>query len=244
MTRTRPFTLTTTLAALVVSTAGGADDATTATQKALDRAVVGYREAASQLDKGLLDAINKEIDATRKSTLKVELRQQVIQELTAEREEFEKDGTIPFSPRLRKASSDYLKGWRAAARPAEAAYDKAIDQLIKTKADAAAAALTVEKKKALAGRVVGEWECGGITFELKFRWQLHADGTAVRTDQKFTGRNTWTFEKDKLVIVNRDDPAAPPGEFHDICTVSADGRQLSARCGNSTYKGRLVGISK
>lgn len=222
-------------AAVAVAAVAPAADLPPDLRKGIDDAVTAYRTGTKKADAALLAALTKEIDRTRKLPLKAEERQAVIQQLAAEKDAFERDGTIPFSPRMRAASIDYLRDVRAAGRPAELAYDKAIDFFTKGKDDASAAGLVAEKQKALAPAMVGLWHVEVTNKKQTQQWKvpLRADGTAG-------GKNTWSLLTDRLVIVNREAPNAPPGGWVEFCEITADGQNYTA----GRTKAKLVPIPK
>lgn len=235
MTRTRLAPAWALGAALAVATSGPAADLPPAVQKDITTGVAAYREAVKLADQALLYAIANETELTRKATtLTAEQREGVVQTLTAEKAAFVRDGTIPFSPRMRTATLDYLQRVRAAARPAELAYDQAIEFFAKGKDEASAAEVRGAKRKALAP-LVAAWHVELTAKKKTHNWVYHlrADGTA-------DGKTTWTILPDKLVIVNRGDPNGPPGGWVEFCEIAADGQRYTA----PRMKAKLIPIPK
>jgi hypothetical protein len=203
-------------------------------QKDIDKALSDCEGSYKSAEKKLLKAFDTELELIRKHPrLKADAKQEAIEALWAERESFEKNGVIPFSPRMRAAALAHLKTTREAVRPVAAAYDKAIEHLTKAKDDAAAAAVAADKKKVLKPKVVGVWACTGVNFKAAFTWVLYADGSVG------SNKSTWALDKDKLVITNRS-PEAPPGGWVDVCVVDSNGQTFVARNKGAVYKGRRV----
>ena len=164
-------------------------------QKDIDKAKADSKEAYESADKKLLAAFETEIEAVRKSTgLKATAKLEVIEALGVEKDTFEEHRTIPFSFRMRPAALAYLKAMQQAQRPLDAAYEKAIDELIKIKDDATAAVVQAEKKKVAKSKVVGVWEITGVNFPEVFTRILYSDGSIQG------GTIVWKFANDKLVM--------------------------------------------
>ena len=152
-------------------------------QKDIDKAKADYKEASESADKKLLSAFETEIEAVRKSTgLKATAKLEVIEALGVEKDTFEEHRTIPFSFRMRPAALAYLKAMQQAQRPLDAAYEKAIDELIKIKDDAAAAVVQAEKKKVAKSKAVGVWEITGESIgSTAIAWKLALRGLIAST---------------------------------------------------------------
>jgi hypothetical protein len=193
-------------------------------QKEIDKSRSAYEEGCKAADKKLLSALEAEIELVRKQVgLKAEAKQQAIDGLDAEREAFEKHAAIPFSPRMRTASVSYLKAYRQHARPAEVAYDKAIEYMIKAKDDLSSASLVAEKKKALnKSKVVATLELTNPNTKAVYIITLHADGTGNGPKQ------SWTLNKDNLVIISSI-PGSPEGGWVDTCVFGPGGRRFQAK---------------
>jgi hypothetical protein len=227
---------------LVMLTAYGtvsAGDLPETLQKNLDKAKSDYEDATKSAEKKLLEAFELEITLIRRQEgLKAEVKQETIEAIETERATFEKNGFIPFSPRMRAAALNHLKAIRQGERPVVTAYEKATDYLIKTKKDDAAAALLIdEKKKLIKAKPVGVWECTGISFKDTFTWTLYADGTGA-------GAITWTLDKEKLVITNQG-TGAPKGGWIDTCVLDSKGQNFTAKNQRGgTYTGKRVDPKK
>ncbi len=207
-----------------------------ALQKELDKAKADHAEAYKAIEKKMLEAFEAEGDGVRKSAaLKAEAKQEVLEAIGAERETFEKHGTLPFSARMRAATTNHLKAVRQADAALAKAFDKVIDHHTKAKDDAAAMAQVAEKKKALKPAVAGVWECKGENFTGTFTWTLYADGSAE------PHKSTWKFDKDKLVILNKNPEAPPPGGWTETCVLAADGQTFAGRNNSGgKYKARRI----
>ena len=164
-------------------------------QKDIDKAKADCKEASESADKKLLSAFETETELVRKSTgLKATAKLEVIEALGVEKDTFEEHRTIPFSFRMRPGALAYLKAMQQAQRPLDAAYEKAIDELIKIKDDAAAAVVQAEKKKVAKSKVVGIWEITGVNSDYVSTRSLCLDGSIQG------GTIVWKFDKDKLVM--------------------------------------------
>lgn len=206
-----------------LSQTSSASDLPEALQSHIDKCKSTYQEARQTAEKKLLEAFESEIDLIRnQEKLKAESKEEAIKAVEAERTTFEKNSTIPFSPRMRTGAINYLKTVRLADVPLAAAYEKGIDYFIKTKRDDSAGSLLIgERKKMLKTKPVGVWECTGASFKGTFTWTLYADGTGE-------GPIVWLLEKDKLIINNRG-PGSPPGGFIDTCVIDAKGQTFTAK---------------
>jgi hypothetical protein len=192
-------------------------------QRGIDKGRSGYEEACKSADKKLLAAFDAEIDAIRKQPgLKGEAKQAAIQGIEKEKETYEKNATIPFSPRMRAAAIAYLKVIRQATRPAELAYDRAIDHLTKAKDDAAAAALVAQKQKLLKSPLVARLSFTNANKTNSFTSSLFANGMGG------SSLVTWVLETDKLIITNRQ-PGSPPGGWVDALTFDNNGQTFVAK---------------
>ncbi|HEV3261717.1 MAG TPA: serine/threonine-protein kinase [Gemmataceae bacterium] len=193
-------------------------------RKDIDLAKAAYQEACKRIDRKLLAACAKEIEAVRAQHLKAEKQLQAIQALTTAKEAFEQDHAMPWSQRMRPAAIDYLRSLRAAASPLRQPYDRAIQHYTKAGSLTAAEELRAEKHAALAPRVVGTWACTAVGGPRQWSVTLYANGSANARD----GSQRWELHRHGIVILSRD-PAAPGGIWIDTCQVAADGFALTAR---------------
>lgn len=193
-------------------------------QKEIDKSKSAYEDGCKSADKKLLSAFDAEMQLVRNQVgLKAEAKQQAIDGLDAEREAFEKHGAIPFSPRMRTACINYLKAYRQRARPAETAYDNAIEYMIKAKDDLSSASLVAEKKKVLNNsKLLATLQFTNPNTKADYTITLHADGTGNGP------RQTWTLNKDNLVIISRK-LGAPEGGWVDTCAFEPLGRRFQAK---------------
>jgi hypothetical protein len=141
---------------------------------------------------------------------------------------------------MRPAAQEYLVAYRTAEIPLQDAFRRSLADYRQSHPDPDAGTLAAVKKRYLAPKVVGVWDCTGNNFRARFTWTLYANGKARDPD----GPNTWKWEKDKLVIFHHT-REAPGGVWRDECTISADGRSFHARNQrNAQYHAKLVRPSK
>ncbi len=196
-------------------------------QKDIDKAKADYKGATESADGKLLSAFETEIEAVRASTgLKGAAKLEAIESLGSEKTAFEKHGFIPFSLRMRAGSVAYLKAMQQARRPLEAAYEKAIDELIKSKDDASAALVQTEKKKGAKSKVVGIWEITGVNSDYVSTRSLCLDGSIQE------GTIVWKLDRDKLVMI---------ADNVDTLTLDSDGRKGMGKSNKgAVFKGKRI----
>ena len=200
-------------------------------QKDIDKAKTDYKEASESADKKLLAAFETEIEAVRKSTgLKATAKLEVIEALGVEKDTFEEHRTIPFSFRMRPGALAYLKAMQQAQRPLDAAYEKAIDELIKIKDDATAVIVQAEKKKVAKSKVVGIWEITGVNSDYMSTRPLCLDGSIQG------GTIVWKLDRDKLVMT---------ADNIDTLTLDRDGQKGTGKSNRgAVFKGKRINPPK
>lgn len=196
-------------------------------QKDIDKAKADYTESHESADMKLLAAFETEIEAVRKSTsLKPTAKLEVIEALGVEKDTFDKHRLIPFSVRMRSGTLAYLKAMQQAQRLFDAAYEKAIDELIRIKDDAAALLVQAEKKKVAKSKVVGIWEITGVNSDYRSTRSLCLDGSIQG------GTIVWKLDRDKLVMT---------ADNIDTLTLDSDGQKGTGKSNRgAVFKGKRV----
>ncbi|MBC8117514.1 MAG: hypothetical protein H7062_24210 [Candidatus Saccharimonas sp.] len=196
----------------------------------IEKAVEEYTTACKNADERISKAFDGTIEQIRKNPqFKPEQKQSHIEAITTEKANFDKHGTIPFSMPMRQPANQYLTSIDKVRTQAAKAYDRAIDHLqVKAKDDAAASTMTEEKKKVLAPKTIGTWECTGTNFRHNFTRHLKSDGTITGTNE-----GTWRFDGEKMVFRVEG--------YIETCRVGTDGITFTASNMNGlTFTGKLV----
>lgn len=200
-------------------------------QSEIDRAQAALDGIAAKIGKQLDEAFESELRAVRKQgNLAADERQALIAAVSDEQTTFAKAGTIPFSPRMRPATLNYLQQLNAAEAKLAKAYDRAIAAATRDKNDANAAQLAARKKEACR-RVVGVWACDGVNFKRHWTWTLSSDGSTNAAVA------TWNLTKDTFAITVKAADAPKEG-FIDKITMKPDARSFTAK---NQFGGAYVG---
>jgi hypothetical protein len=186
-------------------------------RKEIDAAIAKFEEANTSASEKLLEAFDKQAGLVAKSTkLKSDERDSVIAAIEAEKADFQRQATLPFSPAMRSSAVLYLNSLADAKKKAEKPFDKAIAYYrTKAKDSATATEITDEKQKLLGRRLLATWtfthnQSGTYTVP------LYSDGTA--------GPNrSWTLDDIGMVIRHRTQ-AAPQGCWVDNGVIDLSGK--------------------
>jgi len=202
-----------------------------AISRAIEVAQTKYAEARTSAEKELLESFDAEIKLIRKQTKpKADEKQQLVEMVNAERSAFEEHGTLPFSPTMRTAMSNYLKRLRDARKPISQAYDKAIEHQTKSGDDLGASATAAEKKKIIDARSVAFWEVKGVTWQGGYSFRLLDDGTYPG------GGGVWVLEKSGgITLRGKPGGNSPPEGWIESCVVEQNGQVMNA---TNQLKGR------
>ncbi len=195
--------------------------------KGVEKAKADYEVACKVAAKKLLAAFDAESELLSKST---GAKQEAIDALGVERDIFVKQGTIPFSSRMRTAANAYITALRQSHANATVVYDRAIEQFNRAKDAVNAALMVAEKKKHLEPKLIGFWACSGSSGDFSFF--LYSDGVCQNPTEP--NKSSWVFEKEKMVVTNpRKD--SPPGGWITNCVFDPTGQEFAGTAQNGKF---------
>ena len=194
-----------------------AADPTESLRKEIDAAIGKFEESNTSASARLLEAFDKQAGLVAKSPkLKSDEKDSVIAAIDAEKADFQRQGTLPFSPAMRRSAVLYLNSLADAKTKAEKPFDKAITYYrTKAKDSATATELTDEKQKLLGRRLLATWTFTHSQFGT-YSVPMYSDGSA--------GPNkSWTLDDAGMVIRHRTQ-AAPQGCWVDKGAIDLSGK--------------------
>ena len=194
-----------------------ADSAEDQLRDKMDTATSEYNDAIAAASEGLLGAFDKQIAVISKnSSLNSNDREAVIEAVENEKGDFERHGTLPFSPAMRDSAVRYLNSIASARKKAGKPFEKAISHYrTKRKDNDTAGQIADEKEKLLGAKLLGTWTFTHKEFGT-YAVPLYSDGTA--------GPNkSWTLDEAGIVIRHRTQ-AAPQGCWIDKGIIEYSGK--------------------
>lgn len=186
-------------------------------RKEIDSAVAKFEESSSSASAKLLAAFDKQIEIlTRNKKLNSDEKASIVAAIEAEKDDFKRHGTLPFSPTMRSDAKIYLKSFADSKAKAEKPFDKAITHYRnKAKDTTTATELADEKQKLLGRRLLGTWTFTHPNLP-SYSVPIYSDGAAG------PNRN-WDFDDDGIVIRHRTQ-SAPQGVWVDKGVIEPSGK--------------------
>jgi len=163
-------------------------------RSAIEKADQSYKSSIEAADQKLLEAFSRQIALvpTMASGMKASEKQQLIDSLKVEREDFKKHRTLPFSPAMHKGALEYLSQINSARMRSEAAYESGISYLQKAdKENNAASALRDEMKNLLKPLKLGT---------LTYKYGRFTQILPMTSDGKAGERATWVLDTAGITI--------------------------------------------
>jgi hypothetical protein len=203
---------------------GPAAEEIAAPSELLKSARKNYAADVKNAERALAAQFDKEINALVKARLKPEDRVHLNESLKAEKAAFEYGKLIPWSRPLRPAVLAYLKDLMAADAAIQKAYDRHMSAAIKAKDDAALEALRTELRTTAPRRLLGTWDCTGVTFNAKWTWNFFSDGTFQRGNIAPSPGDEFRWSLDgSLLHMKAVNTRDPNGNYDNRCTIAVDG---------------------
>lgn len=195
----------------------------------LREAVKSEREAATAVMLGAFDNHLKKIENA--PGMNAEARLEQLAAVQAERNAFDKRGTLPLSLGMRDASKAYL----GRVGPAESRLMKELNRgaTIATKEGQTGLANKLLDEKNAIPTIVARYRCtysapsGRVS---TWEFHLYSDGTVNRNYEKWNVHpKSWSYgpSTSTLVIINVTSES-PKGGFKDVCKLDPDGRGFDA----------------
>ncbi len=161
MTHTK-IRLTVVAAALLLIAAGADDSDVISKQPELKEAVIEYQTAVRDAREKMLPGFDKLVELARKNkSASAEERVARIAELERQREDFQKDGTIPNIPYLERYAKAYQRSIDLAETKLNVPFKKVAKDYIDDGKDSEAAALLRFRDQVVIGdgyRLIGRWQ--------------------------------------------------------------------------------------
>lgn len=188
----------------------------------LEREIETHAKAVQEMDKKLQTAFENEIKVARlQAGMNPQKRQMLVDAMENEKALFLRDGTLPFSPKMRSSTQTYLREHQAASARLGKVFDSEIATAMR-KSDSAAASQLSAQKSELCRKKVSVWQCKGINFRNDWSWILYSDGTTNSPTAK------WNLNASGVVLNNKA-PGAPPNGHVDKWELADDGMSFGAK---------------
>jgi hypothetical protein len=198
-----------------------------------------YTSELKKAEKALAGHFTKEIEALAKATMSPEERVHLVQALKDEKGAFDSRRLIPWSWPMRSAVLAYLRELTVAETAIRKAYDHHIASAMRAKDDGKVASLREELRAAAPRRLLGTWNCTGVTFKNSWKWELYSDGTLNLGNRSPGPGDEWLWVLDaKLLIVKARHASDPRVQTVDRCLISVDGTAFTAE---NNKKDRFAG---
>jgi len=210
-------------AVLVLGVARGDDN------PALKKAREDYVKAIKDADAKLVQKFEKAIDQVPNMKLAADKKVELQDVLKAEKKRFEEDGLIPWSQPMWSYVEIYLQSVHSAQAQLRKSYNVEIDKAVKAKNEAAARDLVAELNSTLDIKPVARWE-HHVGNDERGTNILYSNGTSNNKDSK----NTWTFNKNGVLVMKWPNTQAPGGAWIDTVQVGPYGKGYSGRNQNKT----------
>ncbi len=208
----------------------------------LEAKKVEHAAVVSRARQTLLESFDKvEAQVRKQGVASGEQRIKAAEAIQVEKQAFETNGRIPFSPAMREHAVAYLRSINSSAGPLSNAYQKQIAKAIKSGDDSLAKSLLADQEKLVF--LVGTWECSGVNFRRGeiFTWELYSD-FSVNPNRNANDAlpKVWSFRPNGCILIKNFAPGAPKGGFNDECQVSWDGVLFEAKNQlGGVYTGKL-----
>ena len=164
------------------------------------------------------------------------VRAGLLASLDLEKSTFEQTGCVPFSPTMRLAMMQYMAEVNRSEKGVYKTYDLAITAYTNAKDPQKAATLLCQKHG--IPRVVGKWQCEGVTFRGRFTYTLYSNFSANPVVEAVNPFPHYWFFKDNTIVLIVNTPSAPAGGFKDTWTMHEEGQKFDAK---NQLGGRYMG---
>jgi len=188
----------------------------------LEREIETHAKAVQDMDKKLQTAFENAVKVVRlQAGMNPQKRQMFVDAMENEKSLFLRNGTLPFSPKMRSSTQTYLREHQAASARLAKAFDAEIATAMR-KPDNAAASQLADQKSELCRKKVSAWQCKGINFRHDWSWILFSDGSTNSATAK------WNLNASGVVLNNKA-PGAPPNGHVDKWEIADDGMSFGAK---------------
>ena len=199
-----------------------------AQEKLLNEAREDYEVSAEKAKEMLLSRFDKAMDVARAGGTAAADRAKLLEELKAEKDEFELRGRYPLSITMRNSLIDYVKSTDAGVKKVKRIYEQVIQERLKARDDEVVKTLRTDLEMLVPRRLVSSWDCtdGRTPFQL----DLYSDGTfdSALWERVEKPDRIWRLDKKELIVIARGANAYGQKDLISHCVVSSSGMTLSA----------------
>jgi formylglycine-generating enzyme required for sulfatase activity/serine/threonine protein kinase len=185
----------------------------------IEKARGRYNEVLDRAHQTLASRLDEQIRLARSPAQRRHGKPQALETLEREKEEFAKDGSVPWSDPMRPGLTEYVQEVQEATDGLQRSYRQAIERAIANHDVKAVAELRAEKRVTTSPRVLAKWQ----RTDPPWKPVLFANG---RIDDP-EGNATWSIVG-KNIVLNIPNPGSPTGLYLDRWTFSEDGKSITA----------------